>query len=96
MHGFRLNADYDLGWAQQIVPCGIADAGSPASAARLDRDVTVQEILPLAERHLARVFDMTTDEASEAARARGAVQGTTPLPVGLLDRAARTARAGRP
>lgn len=83
MHGFSLNCDCDLSWAQVIVPCGIADAGVTSLSRELDRDVTVAEVLPLAQRHLERVFDMTTDEAVTAARERGTARGTTPLPASL-------------
>ncbi len=34
MHGFALNCDADLGWADAIIPCGIADAASRRSPAR--------------------------------------------------------------
>jgi lipoyl(octanoyl) transferase len=56
MHGFALNCDCDLAWSQVIVPCGIADAGVTSLSAELDRDVTVAEVLPYAEKHLADVL----------------------------------------
>ena len=52
MHGFALNCDVDLGWYDRFVPCGISDAGVTSLSAELGRDVTVAEVLPLAERHL--------------------------------------------
>jgi lipoyl(octanoyl) transferase len=52
MHGFALNCDCDLSWAQVIVPCGIADAGVTSLSAELGRDVPVAEVLPILERHL--------------------------------------------
>ncbi len=57
MHGFALNCDCDLSWAQTIVPCGIADAGVTSLSAELGTAVTVQQALPLAERHLRAVLD---------------------------------------
>ncbi len=57
MHGFALNADCDMSWSNVIIPCGIADAGVTTLSRELGRDVTVAEIIPLAERHLADVLD---------------------------------------
>jgi lipoyl(octanoyl) transferase len=52
MHGFALNCDVDLAWYDRFVPCGIADAGVTSLSQELGRQVTVSEVLPLAERHL--------------------------------------------
>jgi lipoyl(octanoyl) transferase len=59
MHGFALNCDCDMSWFERIVPCGIADAGVTSLSAELGRDVTVDEVLPLAELHLSKVFTQT-------------------------------------
>jgi lipoyl(octanoyl) transferase len=56
MHGFALNCDCDLSWAQVIVPCGIADAGVTSLSQELGRDVTVREVLPYAEKHLSDIL----------------------------------------
>ncbi len=53
MHGFALNCDVDLAWYERFVPCGIADAGVTTLSEELGRDVTVAEVLPLVEQHLA-------------------------------------------
>jgi len=57
MHGLALNANCDLSWGQIIVPCGIVDAGVTSLSQELGREVTVAEILPLAQRHLAEILD---------------------------------------
>ena len=57
MHGFALNCDCDLGWADAIIPCGIADAGVTSLTRELGRLVPVAEVLPLATAHLERVLD---------------------------------------
>jgi lipoyl(octanoyl) transferase len=59
MHGFALNCDCDLSWAKVIVPCGIADAGVSSLSAELDRDVSVDEVLPIVERHLPELLVAT-------------------------------------
>nr|WP_116026872.1 lipoyl(octanoyl) transferase LipB [Thermomonospora umbrina] len=56
MHGFMLNCDCDMSWFDRIVPCGIRDVGSTSLSEELGRRVPVQEVLPLAERHLAEVL----------------------------------------
>jgi len=53
MHGFALNVDCDLAAYDSIVPCGIADAGVTSLSAELGRPVTVAEVLPVVESHLA-------------------------------------------
>ena len=56
MHGFALNCDCDLSWAEVIVPCGIADAGVTSLSKELGRDVQVREVLPYAEKHLTDIL----------------------------------------
>jgi lipoyl(octanoyl) transferase len=38
------------------VPCGIPDAGVTSLSKELGRDVTVAEVLPYAEKHLADIL----------------------------------------
>ncbi len=47
MHGFALNCNCDLGWAQEIIPCGLEDAEVTSLSQELGREVTVAEVLPL-------------------------------------------------
>ena len=56
MHGFALNCDCDLSWAQTIVPCGIADAGVTTLSQELGRDVTVAEVVPYVEKRLDSIL----------------------------------------
>ncbi|WP_031520772.1 lipoyl(octanoyl) transferase LipB [Streptomyces sp. NRRL F-5123] len=56
MHGFAFNCNPDTTWYDRIVPCGIRDAGVTSLAEELGRDVTVAEVLPVVEKHLADVL----------------------------------------
>ncbi|MBB6433840.1 lipoyl(octanoyl) transferase LipB [Streptomyces candidus] len=56
MHGFSLNVNPDNTWFDRIVPCGIRDAGVASLANELGRDVTIEEVLPVVEKHLAAVM----------------------------------------
>jgi lipoyl(octanoyl) transferase len=59
MHGFMLNCDTDMSWFDRIVPCGIRDVGSTSLSLELGRPITVAEVTPLVERHLARALGAT-------------------------------------
>jgi lipoyl(octanoyl) transferase len=52
MHGFALNCDPDMAAYDKIVACGIRDAGVTSLSLELGRDVTVDEVRPVVERHL--------------------------------------------
>jgi lipoyl(octanoyl) transferase len=56
MHGFALNCECELTWYDRIVPCGISDAAVTTLTAEAGRPVTVGEVVPVVERHLAAAF----------------------------------------
>lgn len=56
MHGFALNCDCDLSWYDRIVPCGIRDAGVSTLSAEVGRHITVAEVTPVIERHMAEAL----------------------------------------
>ncbi|MDN3269494.1 lipoyl(octanoyl) transferase LipB [Streptomyces sp. MA15] len=56
MHGFALNVNPDNKWFDKIIPCGIRDAGVASLANELGRDLTIQDVLPVVERHLRDVL----------------------------------------
>jgi lipoyl(octanoyl) transferase len=57
MHGFEINCDADLSAFDHIIPCGIRDAGVTSLSLELGRQVTVSEVLPLAERHMLAALE---------------------------------------
>jgi lipoyl(octanoyl) transferase len=52
MHGFAINVNPDLSEFSRIVPCGINDAAVTSMAAELNREVTLDQVLPIVEKHL--------------------------------------------
>jgi lipoyl(octanoyl) transferase len=53
MHGLALNCDCDMSWFDRIVPCGIRDAGVTSLTELTGIRVSVADVTPLLERHLA-------------------------------------------
>jgi lipoyl(octanoyl) transferase len=58
LHGFALNCDPDLSFFDTFVPCGIADAGVTSLSRELGRDVTVDEVIPIVEKHIHVLTDL--------------------------------------
>lgn len=52
MHGFALNCANDLSWAQNVIPCGIDDAGVTSISRELGRRVPVSAVIDVAEERL--------------------------------------------
>jgi lipoyl(octanoyl) transferase len=64
LHGFALNCNSDLSWYSRIVPCGISDAGVTSLSNELSRDVSVAEVLPIAESRLPGLVAAYAQEVS--------------------------------
>lgn len=52
MHGFALNVNPDLSFYEKIIPCGIPDAGVTSMENELNPAPSINEVLPVLERHL--------------------------------------------
>ena len=52
MHGFAINICPDLSAFKQIIPCGITDAQVTSMAQELGREITIDEVAPIVERHI--------------------------------------------
>lgn len=65
MHGFAINANCDLSWAGQVVPCGISDAGVTSLSVEAGRDISVLDLSkvvePLLHSHLGCYVEPTMD-----------------------------------
>lgn len=52
MHGFALNVNPDLSFFDRIIPCGISDAQVTSMTKELSRDISIQEVETVLERHM--------------------------------------------
>nr|WP_246497872.1 lipoyl(octanoyl) transferase LipB [Natronoglycomyces albus] len=57
MHGFALNCNPDMTFYDRIAPCAITDASVTSLSQELGRDVTVDEVLPVVEKHLPLILE---------------------------------------
>ncbi|GGY12663.1 octanoyltransferase [Streptomyces tanashiensis] len=69
MHGFSFNVNPDNAWFDRIIPCGIRDAGVTSLANELGRDLTIEEVLPVVEKHLRDVLENADLKPREVERA---------------------------
>ena len=81
MHGLALNCDCDLSWYERIVPCGISDAGVTTLSAETGHRITVVEVTPALERHLAEALGYRTWRRSPDPESFGGPAGR---PVGAV------------
>jgi lipoyl(octanoyl) transferase len=58
-HGLALNCNTDMGWFENIVPCGIVGKGVTSLSQELGRDVSIEESIPLLLETFSDQFDCT-------------------------------------
>ena len=80
MHGFALNCDCDLSWYDRIVPCGISDASVTSLSAEAGVAITVTDVLPAVERHLAAQFGATSVRHAQELPSLPRWSGLVPAP----------------
>ena len=52
MHGFSLNVNPDMTGFDRIVPCGLADTSVTSMKIEINREITIEEVVPVVERHM--------------------------------------------
>ncbi len=57
LHGFAINCNSNVNAFSAIVPCGIRDAGVTSLSLEVGRAVTVDEVLPLAQKYVVNALD---------------------------------------
>jgi lipoyl(octanoyl) transferase len=56
-HGFAINVNPDLSAYDCIIPCGISDASVTSLAKELGREITIDEVAPIIEKHILIALD---------------------------------------
>jgi lipoyl(octanoyl) transferase len=64
MHGFALNVNADLGYFDNIVPCGIRDKAVTSLNVELGKaEIPIEEVKAKLKKHFANLFEAKLDEA---------------------------------
>ncbi|MCP3996419.1 MAG: lipoyl synthase [bacterium] len=71
MHGFAINADPDLGYFENIVPCGISDRSVTSVSKVLGRSVSLEEVVEALLPHVTVAFGHDSAEVQLGAFSRG-------------------------
>jgi len=79
-HGFALNCDCDLSWYDRIVPCGIRDAQVTTLSLQARRPVTVADVIPAVQQHLADALGAASWRATRGADGLLATATAPPRP----------------
>nr|WP_245354900.1 lipoyl(octanoyl) transferase LipB [Brachybacterium sacelli] len=64
MHGFALNCANDLSWAQNVIPCGIDDAGVTSLTQEAGRRIAVADVVDVAAEALTELVAHRTSAVS--------------------------------
>ena len=72
LHGFAVNCEPDLSWFDGIVACGLPRNGVTSLSLVAGHTITVDDLRPPIELHLADVFDLELEPADEPAPALAA------------------------
>ncbi len=71
MHGFAINVDPDLGYFENIVPCGISDRSVTSVSKVLGRSVSLEEVVEALLPHVTVAFGHDSAEVQLGAFSRG-------------------------
>ncbi|KAL1509469.1 hypothetical protein ABEB36_004196 [Hypothenemus hampei] len=63
-HGLALNCNVDLSWFDNIVPCGLIGKGVTSLSKELNRNVTVEEVVPKFVESFCKIFECETIDIS--------------------------------
>jgi lipoyl(octanoyl) transferase len=64
MHGLALNVNSDLKFFDNIIPCGIFHKGVTSVKNQLNREILIEDVIPLIVKNFEKVFGVNSEEIS--------------------------------